>query len=113
MQTQLDLSAEASCRTVQVANYNHDMKEIMQEILYENTSKGMQKDPQLYNILVQSVCISFLKRKHHAAKNPRHKPIKDNSFLKLILNSQKLIYKTFLYKWSYQKTYIYSLDNGR
>ena len=61
MQTQLDLSAEASCRTVQVANYNHDMKEIMQEILYENTNQGMQKDPQLYNILVQSVCIPSLK----------------------------------------------------
>ena len=49
----------------------------MQEICDELTTQGVLKIPQ-HNIIIQSVCPSFLKRKRRAADKPKHQLTKDN-----------------------------------
>ena len=44
----------------------------MQDICDELTDQGVLKVPQHHNIIVQSVCPSFLRRKRKAADTPTH-----------------------------------------
>ena len=69
---------------VPIVNYNHDLKGVMQEICDELTTQGVLKIPQQHNILVQSVCPSFLKRKRRAADKPKHLLTKDD--VRLLIN---------------------------
>ena len=50
-------------RKVPVANYNHDLKGIMQELCDDLTNQNVLKIPQEHNMFVHYVCPSFLKRK--------------------------------------------------
>ena len=58
-------------KKVPIANYDHDLKGVMQEICDDLTQQGVLKIPQEHNICVQSVCPSFLKRKRRAADTPK------------------------------------------
>ena len=60
------------------------MKGIMQDICDDLASQGVLKIPQQHNILVQSVCPSFLKRKRRAANIPKHQLTKDHC--RLLIN---------------------------
>ena len=71
-------------RKVPIASYHHNMKGIMQEICDDLTSQGVLKIPQQHNILVQSVCPSFLKCKRRAANIPKHQLTKDHC--RLLIN---------------------------
>ena len=50
-------------RKIPIANYNHGLKGIIQEICDKLTQQGVLKIPQEHNIKVQSVCPSFLRRR--------------------------------------------------
>ena len=62
------------------ANYDHNLKGVMQEIC-NNLTQGVLQIPQEHNICVQYVCLSFLKRKRRAADNPKHPLTKDDCHL--------------------------------
>ena len=71
-------------RKVPIANYDHEMKGVLQEICDDLTRQKVLKIPQEHNILVQSVCPSFLERKRRAANTPKHLLTKDDC--RLIVN---------------------------
>ena len=71
-------------KKVPIANYDHDMKGIMQEICNKLTQQVLLKIPQDHNICVQSVCPSFLKKKRRAADIPKHLLTKDDC--RLLIN---------------------------
>ena len=59
-------------RKVPVANYDHDLKGIMQELCDHLTNQNVLKIPQEHNMFVHSVCPSFLQRKRRARYTPKH-----------------------------------------
>lgn len=59
-------------RKIPIANYNHKLKSVMQEVCDELTTQGVMKIPQEHSIKVQSVCPSFLRRKRRAKDKPMH-----------------------------------------
>ena len=59
-------------RKIPIANYNSELKAVMQEICDDLTAQGVLKIPQNHNIRVQSVCPSFLRRKRKAKDKPIH-----------------------------------------
>ena len=65
-------------RKVPIANYDHDMKGIMQELCDDLTNQKVLKIPQEHGIFVQSVCPSFLQRKRRAANKPKHLQTKND-----------------------------------
>ena len=71
-------------RKIPIANYDHDLKGVMQELCDELTQQGVLKIPQEHNILVQSVCPAFLQRKRRAADIPKHLLTKDD--VRLLVN---------------------------
>ena len=48
---------------LRVANYNHALNGLLQEVMDEMTRQGVLQDPQQLGITVQSVCLVFLQRK--------------------------------------------------
>ena len=54
------------------------MKGILQVVYDDLTQQGVLKIPQDHDILVQSVCPSFLKRKRRAMDKPKHLLTKDD-----------------------------------
>ena len=71
-------------RKVPIASYSHELKGVLQEVCDELTSQGVLKIPQDHNIIVQSVCPSFLRRKRKASETPTHLLTKDD--VRLIIN---------------------------
>ena len=61
-----------TARKIPIAGYSHELKGVMQEICDNLTDQGVLKVPQQHNIIVQSVCPSFLRRKRKAADIPTH-----------------------------------------
>ena len=59
-------------RKIPIANYNHGLKGIMQEVCDKLKQQGVLKIPQEHNIKVQSVCLSFLRRKRRAKDKLLH-----------------------------------------
>lgn len=59
-------------RKIPIANYDHELKGVLQEICDDLTQQEVLKIPQEHGIQVQSVCPSFLKRKRRAAEKPKH-----------------------------------------
>ena len=57
------LQQRPTARKVPIVSYSHDLKGVMQEICDKLTDQGVLKVPQHHNIIVQSVCPSFLRRK--------------------------------------------------
>ena len=74
-------SQQPAARKVPIANYDHDLKGILQEVCDELTAQGVLKIPQDHGINVQSVCPSFLKRKRRAADKAKHLLTKDDCCL--------------------------------
>ena len=73
-----------TARKVPIAGYSHDLKGVMQEICDELTDQGVLKVPQHHNIIVQSVCPSFLRRKRKAVDTPTHLLTKND--VRLLIN---------------------------
>ena len=71
-------------RKIPIANYNHSLKGIMQEICDDLTEQGVLKIPQDHNVMVQSVCPSFLRRKRRAQNKPLHQLTKHDC--RLVVN---------------------------
>lgn len=69
---------------IPIANYDHDLKGIQQEICNEFTAQGVLKILQKHNITVQSVCPSFLRRKRTVAGKAKHLLTKNNC--RLLIN---------------------------
>ena len=63
---------------IPIANYDHDLKGVMQELCDELTQQGVLKVPQEHGILIQSVCPAFLQWKRRAADIPKHILTKDD-----------------------------------
>ena len=63
---------------------SHELKGVMQKICDELTDQGVLKIPQQHNIIVQSVCPSFLRRKRKAANTPTY--LLTNDDVRLIIN---------------------------
>ena len=57
---------------LRMANYDHELKGLMQEVMDDLTVDGVLKDPQKLRIPVQSICPAFLRRKKKATGKPKH-----------------------------------------
>ena len=57
---------------VRMANYDHELKGLMQEVMDDLTADGVMKDPQQLGIPVQCICSAFLRRKKKASGKPKH-----------------------------------------
>ena len=73
-----------TARKIPIAGYSHELKGVMQEICDDLTDQGVLKVPQQHNIIVQSVCPSFLRRKRKAADIPTHLLTKND--VRLLIN---------------------------
>ena len=56
---------------LRVANYNHALNGLLQEVMDDMTRQGVLQDPQELGISVQSVCPVFLQRKKRAKDKPK------------------------------------------
>ena len=59
-------------KKIPVANYNHSLKGLLQEVCDKLMDQGVLKIPQEHGITVQSVCPTFLRRKRRAKDKPLH-----------------------------------------
>ena len=73
-----------TARKIPIAGYSHELKGVMQEICDDLTDQGVLKVPQQHNIIVQSVCPSFLRRKRKVADIPTHLLTKND--VRLLIN---------------------------
>ena len=69
---------------LKVANYDHSLNGLMQEVADELTRQGVLGDPQEMGITVQAVCPAFLKRKKRAKDKPRDQLTKED--MRLLIN---------------------------
>ena len=71
---------------IKVANYNHALNGLMQEVCDDLTDQNVMGIPQEMpgNVIVQSVCPSFLKRKKRAKNKPIDQLTKDD--MRLLVN---------------------------
>ena len=69
---------------VRMANYDHELKGLLQEVMDDLTDDGVLADPQKLNIPVQAICGTFLRRKKKAAGKPKHLLTKKD--VRLIIN---------------------------
>ena len=73
-----------TARKIPITGYSHDLKGVMQEICDKLTNQGVLKIPQQHNIIVQSLCPSFLRRKRKAVDTPTH--LLTNNVVRLLIN---------------------------
>ena len=71
-------------KKIPIANYNHELKGVLQEVCDELTQQGVLKIPQEHGIKVQAVCPSFLRRKRKARDKALHLLTKDDC--RLVVN---------------------------
>ena len=69
---------------VKVPNYHHDLQGLQQELMDDLTDQNVLLIPQEHNILVQTVCPSFLQRKQRAKDKAQHLLTKDD--VRLLIN---------------------------
>ena len=69
---------------VKMPCYDHQLKGLQQEVMDELTRQGVLLVPQQHDIIVQSVCPSFLQRKQRAKNKPKHLLTKDD--VRLLIN---------------------------
>ena len=77
-------SQRPKAHEIPIANYNHSLKGILQEVCDKLTEQGVLKIPQEHGINVQSVCPSFLRRKRRAKDKPLHQLMKNDC--RLVVN---------------------------
>ena len=77
-------SERPAARKVRVPNYNHTLRGLQQELMDELTDQGVLLIPQDHDIIVQSVCPSFIQRKQRAKNIPEHMLTKND--VRLLIN---------------------------
>ena len=77
-------SERPAANKVKVPSYGHDLKGLQQELMDELTNQGVLLVPQEHDIIVQSVCPSFIQRKQRAKDKPKHLLTKDD--IRLLIN---------------------------
>ena len=69
---------------VRMVSYSHDLKQLHQAVCDELTQQGVLGIPQNYDVNIQFVCPSFLRRKPRAKNKPNHLLTKDD--VRLVVN---------------------------
>ena len=69
---------------VRVPSYDHNLKGVQQDLMDDLTDQGVLMIPQEHDIVVQSVCPSFIQRKQKAKDKPNH--LLTKSDVRLLIN---------------------------
>ena len=69
---------------LRIANYNHNIKGLLQEVIDYLTNQNVLKHPEDLGITIQSSCPAFLKRKNRAKDTPKHLLTKND--VRLLIN---------------------------
>ena len=76
---------------VRVPSYDHDLKGLQQELMDDLTDQGVLLIPQDHDIVVQSVCPSFIQRKQRAKDKPKQQLTKSD--VRLLINFGPIMFR--------------------